>query len=55
MLSEKLLEILCCPKCRGDLIYDREKQTLTCKGCAAVYPIRNDIPIMIVERGPDHP
>ncbi len=54
MLSEKLLEILCCPVCHGDLLYDREKQTLTCKKCGKIYPIRDNIPIMLVDP-PDPP
>ena len=49
MLRKDLLDILCCPKCKGDLLYELEKNTLTCKQCAHVYSIKNDIPIMIVD------
>jgi len=49
MLSMELLDILCCPKCHGDLLYEPEKNTLTCKACGKVYPIKDDIPIMLVE------
>lgn len=49
MLKKELLDILCCPKCKGDLDYNTEKNTLTCKGCGKVYPIKNDIPIMLVD------
>jgi len=49
MLNEKLLEILCCPKCKGNLDYKPEQDTLTCTACGTVYPVRNDIPIMLVE------
>ncbi len=49
MLKKELLDILCCPKCKGDLLYDHEKNTLTCKKCTTVYPVRNDIPIMLVD------
>jgi hypothetical protein len=49
MLKRELLEILCCPKCKGDLDYDEEKCTLTCKKCGKVYTVENDIPIMLVD------
>lgn len=48
MLKKELLEILCCPKCKGDLDYNVEQNTLRCKECGAVYQIKNDIPIMLV-------
>lgn len=49
MLSKELLDILCCPKCKGDLDYDAQKNTLTCKQCGKVYEVRDDIPIMLVD------
>jgi uncharacterized protein len=49
MLKHHLLDILCCPKCKGDLQYDADKNTLTCRGCGKVYPVKNDIPIMLVD------
>ncbi len=49
MLKKELLDILCCPKCKGDLLYQHDKSTLTCKKCGTVYPVRNDIPVMVVE------
>jgi uncharacterized protein YbaR (Trm112 family) len=49
MLKPELLAILCCPKCKGDLDYDAGKQTLTCKKCGQVYPVKDDIPIMLVD------
>ena len=55
MLSDKLLEILCCPQCHGDLRYDREHATLTCLKCGRVYRIENDIPIMIPDDEPPEP
>ncbi len=51
MLKKELLDILCCPKCKGDLLYEEAKSILTCKKCGQVYPVRNDIPIMLVENG----
>ncbi len=49
MLKKELLDILCCPKCKGDLKYEPEKNTLTCEQCRKVYQIKNDIPIMLVD------
>lgn len=49
MLSKELLDILCCPKCKGNLEYKPEQETLTCTSCRTTYPVRNDIPIMLVE------
>ncbi len=49
MLSKELLDILVCPACKGALDYSPEKQTLKCTQCRRVYPIRDDIPIMLVE------
>jgi len=51
MLSKELLEILCCPKCHGDLLYDTQKSTLTCKKCGKVYRVKDDIPIMMDDDG----
>jgi len=48
MLKPELLAILCCPKCKGDLDYKPDQQTLTCKSCGQVYPVKDDIPIMLV-------
>ena len=47
MLDEKLLAILACPKCKGDLEYTDDK--LICHACALAYPIRDDIPIMLID------
>lgn len=50
VLSKDLLEIIVCPACRKDLTYSPEKQTLTCTGCKRIYPIEDDIPILLVDR-----
>ena len=49
MLDERLLEILACPKCKGDLEYDRENETLICQACRLKYAIKDEIPIMLIE------
>lgn len=48
-LSPKLLEILVCPKCKGELEYREAEQVLICKSCRLRYPIRDDIPIMLID------
>jgi uncharacterized protein YbaR (Trm112 family) len=49
MLKDDLLEILACPKCKGDLEYDRENGKLLCHACRLKYDIQDDIPIMLIE------
>ena len=46
-LSKELLEIICCPIDKADLIYDLRAQTLTCTKCRYAYPIREGIPILL--------
>jgi uncharacterized protein YbaR (Trm112 family) len=46
-MDRKLLEILACPVCKGDLHYDKKQQELSCRACRLAYPIRDDIPIML--------
>ncbi|HEX5438234.1 MAG TPA: Trm112 family protein [Gemmatimonadaceae bacterium] len=48
-LSPKLLEVLVCPKCKGTLEYRENQQQLICHACRLCYPIREDIPIMLVD------
>ena len=51
MLSKELLDILCCPACKGDLDYRPAESTLACKACGRVYRVKDDIPIMLVNDG----
>ena len=48
-LSEQLLSILVCPKCKGDLEYQQEQSKLVCHTCRLSYPVRDDIPIMLID------
>ena len=47
-ISEKLLQILACPKCKGSLQLRADKPSLDCTFCQLSYPIRDDIPVMLV-------
>lgn len=48
-MDEKLLEILACPICKGKLKYVREPQELICRFDKLAYPVRDNIPIMLVD------
>ena len=48
-LSPQLLEILVCPKCKGALEYREAEQSLVCHTCGLRYPVRDDIPVMLVD------
>ncbi len=48
-LDPRLLEILICPACRGELRVLAEEQGLECLGCGRVYPVRDGIPVMLIE------
>lgn len=50
-ISPELLEILRCPQCRSKLEIDDASTRLKCVNvkCSLVYPIRDDIPVMLVE------
>jgi len=51
-LDRQLLEIIRCPACRGTLAERRAEEDLdelTCTGCGAVYPIRNGVPVLLVD------
>jgi len=46
-MDKKLLEILVCPICKGELVYKKEEQELICKADRLAYPIRDEIPVML--------
>ena len=48
-MDKRLLEILVCPLCKSALHLDDEKNELICKADRLAYPIRNDIPVMLVD------
>ncbi len=47
MIDEELLEILACPACRADVREDGD--ALVCTSCHRRYPVRDGIPIMLVD------
>ena len=48
-IDKKLLDILVCPKCKGDLELSTNEDSLACKACSLKYPIRGNIPVMLIE------
>jgi uncharacterized protein YbaR (Trm112 family) len=48
-ISKELLEILACPKCKGDIYLNPAGDGLICKPCSLVYPIKDDIPVMLID------
>lgn len=48
-LNKELLKILCCPKCKGDLELLDKEEGLKCAACAVVYPVREEIPVMLID------
>jgi uncharacterized protein YbaR (Trm112 family) len=48
-IDDWLLEILACPKCRSELRADEAADELVCTGCGLAYPVRDDIPVLLVD------
>jgi uncharacterized protein YbaR (Trm112 family) len=48
-ISQELLDILACPKCKGDIYLNKAQDGLQCDNCKLLYEIRDDIPIMLIE------
>ena len=50
-LSDELLEIIVCPDCHGDLapVETADGGELVCQGCGLAYPVRDDIPVLLVD------
>ena len=54
-LHPELLQILCCPACKGDLVVLGAEEGLGCTACRVVYPIRDEIPVMLVDEAVPFP
>lgn len=48
-MDPKLLEILVCPLCKGPLVYRRDPAELVCKADRLAFPIRDGIPVMLID------
>ena len=49
MLDPQLLEILVCPKCKGELEYQTDPPSLICHSCRLRYEVRDGIPILLID------
>lgn len=49
MLDQELLNILACPQCKGKVSYNASKSGLVCEACKLEYPIRDDIPVLLID------
>ena len=49
MISQELLEILVCPVCKKPLVQKEDGSSLKCGECRRVYPVRDEIPILLVD------
>jgi len=48
-IDKELLNILACPKCKGDLVLEDDESGLICNTCKLKYRIEDDIPIMLID------
>lgn len=48
-ISKKLLDILACPKCKGEIHLNDTGDGLICNKCKLLYEIKDDIPIMLID------
>ncbi|MGA2235054.1 MAG: Trm112 family protein [Terriglobales bacterium] len=49
MISQDLLDMLVCPVCKKPVVLKADGESLKCGECRRVYPIQDDIPIMLVD------
>lgn len=48
-IDKELLDILVCPKCKGEIKESKDTLGLVCEKCRLIYPIKNGIPVMLIE------
>ncbi len=48
-VAKELLDILACPQCKGPIRLVEKQQQLLCEHCRLAYPIRDGIPVMLVD------
>ena len=55
MISKELLDILVCPACKKPLTMKENGESLKCGACRRVYPIKDDIPILLIDEAVTEP
>jgi uncharacterized protein len=48
-VDAELLEILACPVCKTPVVLVKNGSALKCSSCKRVYPIKDDIPVMLID------
>lgn len=48
-ISKELLDILACPKCKGDVYLNETEDGLICDNCKLMYEIKDGIPVMLID------
>ncbi|MDM8518244.1 Trm112 family protein [Desulfobacterales bacterium HSG16] len=48
-ISKDLLEILVCPKCKGNIYINEAQDGIICDNCKLLYEVRDDIPVMLID------
>jgi len=48
-IAKELLDILACPKCKGEISLTESQDGLICKPCKLLYEIKSDIPVMLID------
>ncbi|MBE0426133.1 MAG: Trm112 family protein [Nitrospirae bacterium] len=48
-IDKNLLDILVCPKCKGDIKLSEDGSGIICENCRLIYPIRGNIPVMLID------
>jgi len=48
-IRKELLDILACPKCKGEVALSEKEDGLICRTCDLMYPIRDNIPVMLID------
>jgi uncharacterized protein YbaR (Trm112 family) len=54
-VDPELLEILVCPNDRGDIEYHQDEQVIVCLTCGYRYPVRDGIPVMLIDEAEKPP
>ena len=54
-INPKILNILACPQCKTDVKLTSDENGLKCVACHRVYPIKEDIPIMLIDEASIEP
>ncbi len=55
MIPKDLLDILVCPACKQPLVLKENGESLKCSACRRVYPIRDNIPILLIDEAVTDP